>query len=102
MSGFPYDTGGSVPMPPSQGPMAAFESAMEAIEFRRRIRYVPVRTLAHAQLIHDRYRAASTAAVRVPAKASNRIRLRRFRLLDYTRRRWLDVPDRLAARILVP
>lgn len=77
-------------------------SPRDVVAFQRRIRYVPVRTLEHAQLIHDRYRAASTAAVRVPAKASNRIRLRRFRLLDYTRRRWLDVPDRLAARILVP
>lgn len=60
-----------------------------------------VRTIPHAQMIYDRYRAASKSAVRTPPYAASRVRLRRFRLLDHTRERWLAVPDSLAAQVIL-
>lgn len=64
-------------------------------------RPVPVRTVAHARLIADRYKRAFRRMVTVPPTAPALQRVAALRLYAHCLKRWaVDVSDELAAKVL--
>lgn len=64
-------------------------------------RPVPVRTVAHARLIADRYMRAFRRMVTVPPTAPGFQRVAAHRLYTHCLKRWVvDTPDALAAKVI--